>query len=291
MATSLLRASDSRAIVRFLEQTECSFELIRSNYTMEVKSQLINEKYVATMQSKQMFAAFAKIKSNVKAKPIPQITRDELVYYQHNFRESFFSKIVSNIDLNCAYATVLLNDNIISPETFKYLLRLPKQARLVSVGMLASRKKSFNYQQGVITGYDEKVSDLSPFFYLAVKRTFEVMTVLKKICGRNYLFTWVDGIYFHPDETIEKECKAYLDSISFGYKNEELKEFQVKFLPRKITLDFKKWNVKKSEWDRKVFNLPHKQTMSEKIALSIIKTETNENVFLQSARKNGRSLR
>lgn len=273
MSTSLLRKGDARALVRFMQQTNISFELIRSNYAMEVKSETINHKFVAQMQSKQVFAAYAKIKSNVKDKEIPNVTRDELVYYQHDFRRSSFTKKVTNIDLSCAYATVLLNHNVITSETFNYLLRLPKQSRLVSVGMLASRKKSFFYKQGGIVDYSEKVSELSPFFYFAVKRTFEVMTNLRRICGKNYLFTWVDGIYFLPDADIQKECERYLASVNFGYKSESLENFLVDLLPRKIMVTFKKWSDKKQEWEHKVFNLPHKETVTQKVALSIIKKQ------------------
>lgn len=227
------------------------------------------------MQSKQVFAAFSKIKSNVKNKSIPNIQRDDLVYYQHNFKRSSFNKAVTNIDLSCAYATVLFNDGLITKETYTYLMRLPKQSRLVSVGMLASRKKSFFYKQGDIVAYDEKVSELSPFFYLAVKRTFEIMTNLKRICGKNYLFTWVDGIYFLPDGKVQQECEEYLQSVNFGYKSEQLENFLVDYLPRKIMLTFKKWSESKKDWEHKVFNLPHKETVTQKIALSIIHNNKN----------------
>lgn len=291
MGTSLLRKGDARALVRFLLQTNVRFDLIRSNYTMEIKSELINDKFVSQMQGKSTFAAFAKIKSNVKDKKIPNVTRDELIYYQHNFKQSFFAYQVSNIDLTCAYATVLYNEKIITSDTLAYLLRLPKQARLVSVGMLASRKKTFSYKEGVIIDYEERISDYSPFFYLAVKRTFEIMSELKKICGDKYLFTWVDGIYFQPCEATQKKCEDYLYSISFGFKFEMLQKFTVKFLPKKILLTFKKYSEKKG-WETKMFNLPHKETLSEKVALDIVKhkTQKNENAIIASAKKHGRSL-
>lgn len=222
------------------------------------------------MQGKQVFAAYAKIKSNVKDKPIPAIGRDSLLYYQHNFKSSFFANDVWNIDLNCAYATTLFNKKIITQETMAYLLRLPKQARLVSVGMLASRKKTFSYHEGMLSGYEEYVSEYAPFFYLAVQETFAVMSELKKIIGTDYLFTWVDGVYFRPNPEAQKECEAYLQSINFGYKSERLEKFMVKFLESKIMLTFNKFSPKKQMWESKVFNLPHKETISEKIALSIV---------------------
>lgn len=269
MGTSLLRKGDARALVKFLTDTKINFELIRSNYAMEVKSELIHDKFVNTMQSKRVFAAFAKIKSNVKDKPKPEVSREDCVYYQHNFKESFFQHEVMNIDLGKAYATVLKNDKIISIETYDYICKLPKQSRLVCVGMLASRKKSFIYKAGNIVDYSEIISDNSPFFFYAVKRTFEIMSDLKNICGDNYLFTWVDGIYFTPNAEIAAECKRYLDGIGFGHTIESLKDFTVKFLPRKIMLVFKKWNNNKNIWDIKSFNLPHKETISQKIAMNI----------------------
>lgn len=293
MATSLLDRGDARALVRFLMQTNVAFDLIRSNYAMEIKSELVREKFVTSMQGKSTFAAFAKIKSNVKDKKIPEISRDDLTYYQHNFRESSFTPAVSNIDLNCAYATCLYNANCITKETLQYLLRLPKQARLVSVGMLASRKKTFTYRDGVITDYDENVSEYAPFFYLAVRRTFEIMADLKRILGDRYLFTWVDGIYYLPDSEKTAECEAYLRDINFNFKTEELRQFKVDALESKIMLTFKKYSEKKMEWETKMFNLPYKETISEKIALSIVnyKNVKNENVLRSYSRRNGSTSR
>lgn len=222
------------------------------------------------MQGKQVFAAYAKIKSNVKDKPIPNIDRSNLIYYQHNFKSSFFAHSVWNIDLSSAYATCLFNRSIIKEDTFKYLLRLPKQSRLVSVGMLASRKKIFTYKEGALLDYSENVSEYAPFFYLAVKETFEIMSELKRIIGQDYLFTWVDGIYFRPNELAQQQCEEYLRSVNFGFKSEKLEKFMVKYLESKIMLTFNKWSEKKQTWESKVFNLPHKETISEKIALSII---------------------
>lgn len=292
MATSLLDRGDARALVRFLMQTNTAFDLIRSNYAMEIKSELIREKFVTSMQGKSTFAAFAKIKSNVKDKKIPNVNRDDLVYYQHNFRSNSFTQVVSNIDLNCAYATCLFNEGFITKETMQYLLRLPKQARLVSVGMLASRKKTFTYRQGVITDYDENVSEYAPFFYLAVKRTFEIMSDLKRIIGDRYLFTWVDGIYYLPDNDKTKECESYLRNINFGFKTEELHQFKVDALSSKIMLTFKKYSEKKGEWETKLFNLPYKETLSDKIALSIVnyKNVKNENVLPSHPGKRGRRV-
>lgn len=273
MATSLLRKGDARALIRYLQQTGIPFQLVRSNYTLQIKSELINEKYVNIMQSNQTFAAFAKIKSDVKDKPKPNVRKDDLIYYSHNFKASSFTPSVTNIDLTCAYATVLYNEKILTQDTMKYLLRLPKQSRLVSIGMLAARKKIFDYDQyGIIAGYDEVISENSPFFYLAIKRTYEIMTDLKIICGDNYLFTWVDGIYYKPDPNIDEACSLYLKNACFGYTIEDLQNFTVKYLSRKIILTFKKWDKKAQDWKVKSFNLPHKETVVERIALDIIKS-------------------
>ena len=102
------------------------------------------------------------------------------------------------------------------------------------------------------------------------------MQELKKIIGDDYLFTWVDGIYFKPNAVLQYECEAYLRSINFAYKAETLERFEVKYLARKILLTFRKWSEQKDAFEIKMFNLPHKETISQKIALSIIKSKQNE---------------
>ncbi len=207
------------------------------------------------MQSNQTFAAYAKVKKDVKDKPPPNIDKESLVYFYHDFKESCSIDRVYNIDLKSAYATILYKDGIISEDTFKYLSRLPKHDRLAAVGMLASKKKSFCFdKKGTIRTYEETISKLENFFYYAVQRTFEIMCDLRAILGGFYLFTWVDGIYFRPDMDALVACEDYLRRIKFRYSEEVLTDWHVRVVKGAVKLFFVK------EGKIKSFSLPARES-------------------------------
>jgi hypothetical protein len=215
----------------------------------------MKRKFVYSLQSNQCFAAYAKLKKDVKSKLIPSIDKSRLVYFEHDFRESMSIPRVYNIDLKSAYATILMKDGYITKETFRYMSGLPKHDRLASTGMLASKKKIFSFsKRGDIYQYESSISVLENFFYYAVQRTFEIMSMCKAILGEHYLFTWVDGIYFLPNMKALMECEDYLRSISFPYTEEVLTDWQVRVVSGAVKLFFVKEGKVKS------FSLPAKES-------------------------------
>lgn len=207
------------------------------------------------MQSNQCFAAYAKVKRDVKTKPIPVIDQSKLVYFEHDFRYSCEIDTVYNIDLKSAYATILFNDGLISMDSYKYLSRLPKHDRLAAVGMLASKKKTFGFDsKGTVKSFESSVSNLENFFYYAVQRTFEIMQTLKSILRQSYLFTWVDGIYFTPDMDGLIQAEDYLRSIGFRYSEDVLTDWNVRVVGGAVKLNFVK------EGKIKSFSLPARQS-------------------------------
>ena len=217
---------------------------------MKVETENMNVSFVTNMQSKRTFAAFAKMKSNIKTKPAPSVTRDDLVYFVHDFRRELQGLDVMNIDLKSAYAHCLYIDGYITKETYAYIKRLNKPERLAAVGMLASRKEKYNFKKGLPDFEGEQISEFAPFFFHAVKRTYSIMTDLRRIIGKRYLFTWVDGIYFLPDAETLVECDEYLRALKFPYTTEYLNDFNVRINDRKIFVSFNK------DRDVKTFNIP-----------------------------------
>jgi hypothetical protein len=264
MPTTLMRNGNAQEIIDFLTTGKFVFELSSSNYTTKIKSELVNRTFVLTMQSKRTFAAFAKLKADLKNFEVPNIAPESVRYFHHDFKKDANHNTVINIDLKSAYARIFFNDKMISPETFKYFNSCKKQERLASVGMLASRKKIFQFKNGKPISYVEQVSPLSGFFFYCVKRTQEIMQELKAICGQHYLFTWVDGIYFIPDEGVLQKCVEYLQSVNFLFSCDTLEDFKVKILRNKTYLTFKK------EGKLKRFNLPSSSSNFKKIIMEAI---------------------
>lgn len=236
-----------------------------SNYTTKIDCASVARKYVYTLQSNQCFAAYMKAKRDCMQKPVPNVSIEDLVYFEHDFRESCQIDRVYNIDLKSAYATVLQKEGIISTDTFNYLSRLPKHDRLAAVGMLASKKKTFTFDHsGEVKSYDTSISNLENFFYFAVQKTYEIMSVLKMILGDCYLFTWVDGIYFMPDMKKLVACEDYLRSIHFKYSEDVLTNWDVRVVKGAVKLFFIK------EGQTKCFSLPAKESEFNRIIADVL---------------------
>lgn len=254
--TNLLRGNNARAYMNYLKKIGIPFEMFISNYQVLFKTETFEKKFVHSMQGNRVFACYAKIKKDVKNKPTPNIDRERLSYFVHDFKTDCFIGDVINIDLKSAYATVLYRDGYISRDTFDYISAGSKQERLVSVGMLASRKQHFKFDAGNIIFNDEIISEFSNYFFYAVKRTSEIMGDLKTICGNNYLFTWVDGIYLLPNANTVQQCEDYLQENNFLYTTELLRDFDVKITNKQVCVNFLKYSNSKKQWVPKPFNLP-----------------------------------
>ncbi len=254
--------------MNYLKAIGVPFEMISSNYTVLFKSDFLEKKFVHSMQSNRAFACFAKLKSDLKKKPVPEIDMNEISYFVHDFRKDEYIGDVINIDLKSAYATVLYRDGFISAKTFEYICAGTKQERLTSVGMLASKKQHFTFDGGNITGVKEIISPYSNFFFYCVKRTAEIMSELKAIAGNSYLFCWVDGIYIRPDIRAMEQIEQYIESIQHRSSTDWLREFTVKVNPKFVNVDFSK--IYKGEWVNKPFNLPHANNEFKRLMVDAI---------------------
>jgi len=250
MGISLINEGNAAILVDMLIKTKTDFQLYASNYTMKVVLDGDVTKFIRSKQSNRVFAAFRKLEVDVKKANVKEMDVEDVRYFQHDFKQPLYVERVCNIDLKSCYNNILHREGIISDETHKYISNLSKAERLAAVGMLAARKEIFTFKRGVVQSVEEERSENSRFFFFAVQKTFEMMNELKAICGKDYLFTWVDGIYFLPRPGLREKCQEYLKKIKFPYSAEYLDEFEVKFLSDHINVSFKK------EGCKKVFNLP-----------------------------------
>jgi hypothetical protein len=288
---SLMRGNAAESFLDTLIETGATFDLYLSHYTMKIilDDQIFN--FTKNEQTRQTFAAYSKLKSALTEKTKPNIHPEDVSYFVHDFREPVYADRVCNIDLKSAYANILFRDGLIPADVHKYLGKLAKPDRLAAVGMLASCKHVYEFRKGEPHGsVRQERSEFSPFFFYAVKRCFEIMSELKKILEHNYLFTWVDGIYFIPDYRKTLECKAFLKTVGLPYSTEMLSEFEVKFLKRSIHIQFLKGEKQKH------FDLPMMTDEFTRAASNFLindKTQKNEkgkNCNPKKPRRNNRAM-
>lgn len=252
--TSLQTRENVKAYIEFIRTSGFPFSMTVSNYTTEIKSEVSSRKFVQSMRSNQMFAAYAKIKGDVKGKPLPSVDKGSLNYYGHSFLENRHYENVLNIDLKSAYATALYNEGILSEATNTYLSKIPKLDRLAAVGMLASRKVLFNYDEnGNLVNFQKIVAPTENFFYFAVQRVENIMNDIRLILKDDYLFSWVDGIYFDEKTDSLPEIHNYLSEKNYPYTIERLLNFDVKITPSQtVKIQYIK------DGKEKFFNIPAK---------------------------------
>lgn len=265
----LTSSMNAPAMIRFYRSSGVPFKLAISNYTTSIEADSRLDRFLYALTSNQSFAAYSKIKRDVKDIVQPDIDRSTLEFFHHNFMRNASHKVVYNIDLKSAYAEMLRKAGVLKKDTVDYLFRINKTDRLISVGMLASKKEIFSFDRlGNISSHDTEVSDKENFFFYAVKEVAEVMQNLKNICRENYLFTWVDGIYFLPDRNKLIQCENYLRKSRIRYSEEVLRDWEVQTREDGIHLRFTK------EGDPVHYHLPSRQTEFIKM-LSDIKTFLN----------------
>lgn len=158
---------------------------------------MYNLHFLKKAQSFEMFAAYNKIKSDLKELPVPVDTK-YIKYYQTNFKHThLYADKIYQIDIKSCYASILRNNNLISAETYKHICKLSKENRLAAMGMLASKKNIFQFDNtGEVVSHTVKKSEYSDYFFFCVQETYRIMDECKVILGDDFLFIWVDAIYF-----------------------------------------------------------------------------------------------
>ena len=261
-----LNEKNVKLFVDLLTKIKMPFTLTITNYTTRIESENYNVYFMKNAQSNMTFAAAAKIKKDLKEHKPPTIDMDKNVYFDSSFKGEFFSDYAWNIDLKSAYATILFNDGYIKKETFEYLTKLPKAARLAAVGMCASRKTIFYHDaNGRVKSFKEEINPLAPFFFYCVQKTEAIIKDLRnKLFGDTFLFSWVDSIYYlNENDTYYNIAIEYLReeyNIQATWKKLENFEVQAKKRNYRVMFDELKEDKKK----RKIFNVPYPETLYKK---------------------------
>lgn len=230
---AILNPDAVNAYIDFHKKMKLPYKITISNYTTRIESKLHDIYFMKREQSNRVFAAFSKVKSDCKKKPIGRIDRDNLQYYSSSFQQDkFYSDVIYNIDLKSAYASILHNEGFISKETYRYVCSLRKMDRLAALGMLAGKKNIFEVDEnGDVVSENVEISETVDYFFFCVKKTAEIMNECAKHLGDSFLFSWVDGIYFLQEETASvtagKIISDYLNDLNLKCTFEKLEQFNV----------------------------------------------------------------
>lgn len=205
--------------LNFCKSTGLPYTVLKSNYTLEIVSEFCNIKFAPNM-GKKAFIAGAMIKRDIKNSGViaPDIDSEKLTYFNFapDSRLANCDDVIYNVDIKSAYASVLYQHSLITTKTAKYLKTLSKKDRLACVGMLAAKKQVFDMVKGKAVTATKVINENAPFFYFCINRTNEIMRQCQLSIGHNFLFYWVDGIFFNGADNVSKVCEV-LDKLGYRY--------------------------------------------------------------------------
>jgi hypothetical protein len=215
--------------LNILKASKLPYKITLSNYTMDIESDCMNVYFMQSIMGVKAFIAGAKIKKDIIAskQPTPNIDKTELKYFEFS-HEDILRRTAGEIycvDIKSAYASALNNSGVISEETFTYISNVSKKDRLASLGMLASRKDAFYYENNTEVSHSKQVSEFENWFYFCVLEIQKVMEQVLKAIQSDFLFYWVDGIFFTGKHNLQI-VENLIASLGYRYTSETCLNFQ-----------------------------------------------------------------
>jgi len=283
LVKSLTSTDQIKLQIKFLEEQNIFYKMKLTNYTTTIETPSQIFKWNNNNMSKKAFIAYSMILKDLKeytANERPDTMNNNLEYFNTNIEGIINQETVYCIDIKSAYASVLLNDGFISERTFQFINLLPKKSRLAAVGMLASRNDLFYFQGRELTGHQKNVNVNENYFWYCVQRTADLMNLIK--AQTDYLFFWVDGIYFLTQKDADK-AKEILTAEKYLYTEKKCLMFQAQTIDKPAgkmnrisfyeckNLNLKYEDAKKEDVEYKIFSIPLRRKIKNEIIEYLIK--------------------
>jgi len=231
--THLFKAMPLQQIIDFAnDQHEGNFKLKISNYSANLKAGEHNYLFSDDIVDTKAFRYYQKMKKELggEIREIPQNVK------YHDFTGLVKSEEVIEdlicIDISSAYLTVLKNEKVISDKTFNWINttstknKKAKTARLKSVGMFAKNPMSLIFEKGEIVNFEQNRDPFAWVFFLACQKTGEAMEICKKELADDFLFYWVDGIFFRNNKEKIPIILEILKTLGFNSKLENVRNLR-----------------------------------------------------------------
>ena len=228
--------------IDLLNKLGIKFIVQHGTYTTTIITEESKARYMMNIYSKRVFKCANMIKSDVlKSENAQKIIAAK--YLKTNFAisqdvKSYSAKKVLNIDINQAYATCLLRNDLITEKTFNIIKNLPKTERLPCVGMLATSHTKFHYENGNCFQVDGFRAVTAPVFYYLIDEINYIMQNIQFLLGSSFVFYWVDGVFFdfNTDKQCVKDVENFLTENGYEYKYEDVQYFSIETDDKKMML-------------------------------------------------------
>lgn len=231
----------------------------RKNFEVECSNSYYNIKFNGSSfkffhgqkMNFEVFNLARKLKNDILGNDIIGVKNDSIEEYfrsnqdfDFNLNEKFYC-----IDIKKAYATILKNRKLISKERYNEICNLKKPDRLKVVGMLARKKTRYFYMGGKMHIAEIKRQETEKYFFYCVEQTYLLMSDISKKIGSDFIFFWVDCIFFVGEKNI-KYIEDRLKSERFEFTFERMRLKGISESKSFSTYDFLK------SGKRKIYNVP-----------------------------------
>jgi len=222
-----------KAYIDLLKASKKNYKIHHGTYTTKVETDLGVLKYPTTSFSNRVFIAANKIRRDVLQSEVGQEIMlgnyDKNNYDNDSKVENYRSDSLYNIDISGAYASCLYLSGLITHETYHYLNKLAKDERLPACGMLAKSHTTWTYEKGECIDVEVIRAATAPVFYYLIAEVNHAMQACKWELGHDFLFYWVDGIFFKPQTSKRKikKVEEILMDRGYRYKYEHVADFNL----------------------------------------------------------------
>lgn len=252
---------DAESKINELKKSKVSFFVSRTLSSCKITIPSRNEAYFKggkgyTMKEiNSQLDLKRKIHKNIIEKQIsvPSYTASEIKYSQYS--DYILNQLELNkklydfveFDITKAYYKVAYNLGYIDEMMYRKYIDLPKHIRLRFLGSIATKKRKYSYDKGVMLGDPELIEDklLRKVWFHICKVTDDCLSEFMKLTGDSFLMYYVDGIYLRKGN-----YSKIVKYISDKYKV-EFKEERVESIVREWDKDAKSFKVVIAKWSDK----------------------------------------
>lgn len=186
----------------------------------------------------KIFALGKEIEKQVEAAPEPDTKPKNIKYhffkppaktlenYDSQKNEWLYTNI-SGVDLSAAYHQAAHNLGFIDEDTLKRCLNSDKETRLKAWGSIAKKKTIYTFESGEVKEVKTDESPNRPYFFASADYVGEVMHEAGQAIGHNYLFHWVDCIFFENYNKAAQQVEQVFDLYNLPYHYEKIEYLKI----------------------------------------------------------------
>ena len=221
----------------------------RTNYSMKIETDRRHYMFAnGGSATKRSFIAYQKILKDIRKSGLvtPDVCSKDVKYWWFKDKGKYPASF-NSVDINSAYPTALLNTGAITYETYYYLQNeIAKVDRLKCVGMLATQKGVYHYEDGKLVDFEVDTSDYSGWFFMCCVIIGEIMELCKERYKDEVLHYWVDGIALSGESY--NDCLHYIEYLGYQSKIEKITNCRLK----------DNWLIYDKDGKKKYLHLPKK---------------------------------